>query len=76
MPRAERKNALTPVAAPPHTVCAMLCVRDEDIRPAIDSGEIPVYRIGARRRIVIEDAVRWLRTNPQAQVQRRGVQHG
>lgn len=72
MPRSERKKPLPTVAGSPHTVCAMLNIRDEDIRPAINSGEIPVYKLGLRRRIVVDDAVRWLRTNPQA----RGPQHG
>jgi hypothetical protein len=73
MPRSERRDQLPIVAANPHTVCAMLCVRDEDIRPGINSGAIPVYVVGKRRRIVVEDAIRYLRTFPQPS---RGPAHG
>lgn len=75
MPRAERKKQLPIVAGPPHTVCAMLGIRDDDIRPAINSGEIPSYKLGLRRRIFVADAERWLRSRPPAQPRARGP-HG
>jgi hypothetical protein len=65
LPRAIRKKPLFPVAGPPHLVCDVLNIRDDDLRDAINSGAVPVYRLGLRRRVVIEDAVKWLRTNPQ-----------
>lgn len=72
-PASSRKKPLTVVAGSPSLVCAMLGVRDDDIRPAINSGALAVYKLGLRRRIVVADAVAWLRTNPQAT---RGHHHG
>lgn len=72
MPRAERKEPLPIVAGAIHTVCAMLNVRDDDLRGGINSGAIPVILLGKRRRIVVADAVAYLRTLPQA----RGSSNG
>jgi hypothetical protein len=62
MPRAGRNKPVPIVAGSPHTVCAMLSVRDDDLRPGINSGAIPVFKIGMRRRIFVEDAAKYLRT--------------
>lgn len=75
MPRSAsaRKKPLPILAGSPWAVCAMLGVRDDDIRPAIKSGALKVYKLGLRRRIVVADAVEWLRTHPQIL---RGPNHG
>jgi hypothetical protein len=65
MPRATRKKPVPIIAGSPALVCAMLSVRDDDIRPGINDGSIPVYMTGKRRRIFVEDAARYVRTFPQ-----------
>lgn len=74
-PASSRKKPLEIVAASPSAVCAMLGIRDADIRGAINSGALPVYVLGLRRRLVLADAIAWLRTHPQTK-QRRGSNHG
>jgi hypothetical protein len=42
---------------------------DRDIKPAIESGALPVYLIGngvkPKRRVLVSDLEQWLRNNPQ-----------
>lgn len=66
MPRATRKNSLPILAAPTNTVAAMLGVRADDLHPAIKSGALPSYKVGTRRRIIVEDAIEWLRSNQKS----------
>ena len=62
MPR-QHKRHVPIVAASPAYVAAMLMIQPDDMSAAIRAGEIKFYQIGTRRRVVLDDAIQWLRTN-------------
>jgi len=64
MPRVHKKP-LPIVAASPAMISAMFSIRPDDLARAIEAG-LPVYRVGGtRRRILLEDAVSWLKSQPR-----------
>jgi hypothetical protein len=63
MPRVHKKP-LPIVAASPATVSAMFSIRPDDLARAIEAG-LPVFKVGSRRRILIEDAISWLKSQPR-----------
>jgi hypothetical protein len=68
MPRARLKKLPVPIiAASPAMIAELFSVRTDDIAHAIEQG-LPSYRVGNRRRILIEDAVKWMRSLPQGRV--------
>jgi hypothetical protein len=65
MPRARlKKLPVSIIAASPAMIADLFSVRPDDIATAIEQG-LPSYRVGNRRRVLIEDATRWLRSHPQ-----------
>ncbi len=71
---AHRHHKFLPVrVALSPTQCATACGLhyDRDIKPAVESGTLPVYLIGEpgalrpRRRVIVADLEQWLRNNPQ-----------
>lgn len=60
-------------AASPAMMAAMFSIRDEDLAKAVDQG-LPVFQIGARRRILVDDFKLWFRTLPRA-AKRKVVPH-
>jgi excisionase family DNA binding protein len=57
-----------------NTLCnALDYVRPETIRAAIDSGELPAYRIGNKVRVLTSDAEEWIRSHPRARA--KGNKH-
>jgi excisionase family DNA binding protein len=68
MPRARLKKLPVPIiAASPAVIADLFSVRPDDIARAIEQG-LPSYRVGNRRRILIEDVKHWLRSKPQGKV--------
>jgi excisionase family DNA binding protein len=66
-------------ARPPKVLLALsvntLCngfehIRPEVIRAAIDSGELPAYRIGNKVRVLSSDAETWIRSHPRARIKK------
>jgi predicted PhzF superfamily epimerase YddE/YHI9 len=62
-------------AASPAKLAAMFNVRDADLAKAIDQG-LPVFMVGVRRRILVDDFKLYFRTLPRATKQRKVVPHG
>jgi hypothetical protein len=63
MPRAH-KQQIPLLAASPSLAAAMLGLHYQDLLDAITRGDLKACQIGKRRRVIIADAVEWLRTNP------------
>jgi hypothetical protein len=63
-PASSRKKVSPIVAASPSMITAMFSLRPDDLAKAIEQG-LPVFKVGSRRRILIEDAVKWLRSQPR-----------
>lgn len=61
MPR-QHVNSVPVVSASPAMVAAMLNVQPRDLADAVAKGQITVYTRGTRRRIILEDALNWMRT--------------
>jgi hypothetical protein len=62
MPRARTKK-IFPLALSPAMTADALGIRADEIAAAILSGDLPIYRVGTRRRIFVRDALRWARRN-------------
>jgi excisionase family DNA binding protein len=62
MPRAH-KTPLWPVALSPARAAAVLGIRPDQIQEAIRAGHLPVYTIGIKRRVLIEDLVAYVRAH-------------
>jgi len=74
MPRARLKQLPIPIiAASPAVIADLLQVRPDDIARGTESGALPVYIIGNRRRILIEDATAWVKSWPH--VKQRNIPH-
>lgn len=56
-----RHNALFPIATSPARLSECLGLRRKVVDDAIKAGELPIYKHGAHRRVLIEDAVAWIR---------------
>jgi hypothetical protein len=61
MPRAHKKPVQI-LAASPAMVAAMIGLRPDDLKRGIIAGTLPSYVIGNRRRVVVKDAMKWLRS--------------
>jgi hypothetical protein len=59
-----RKKMFPVIAASPSLISAMFSINDTDIRKAIEHGKLSVFKIGNRRRLLVEDVVAWLKTHP------------
>jgi hypothetical protein len=58
-----RAKRLFPIALSPEALASALGMGDpRHVRNAIKTGELPVYERGKARRILVEDAVRWIKT--------------
>lgn len=66
-PASSRKKAFPIVAASPSMVAAMFNIRPDDLAKAIEQG-LPVYRVGARHRLLLDDVATWFRTLPRAYI--------
>jgi hypothetical protein len=54
------------IALSPNTICnALEYIHPEVIRGALDSGELPSYRIGVKTRVLVSDLENWIRSKPQ-----------
>jgi excisionase family DNA binding protein len=74
MPRV-RTSRLFPVAVSPAQAADALGVRAEEVRDLIESAGIPLYQIGMRRRVLIEDLVRAIRRHwQQARIENQANQ--
>jgi excisionase family DNA binding protein len=51
-----------PVALSPEALADALGIHPRRVRAAIKAGELAVYQLGAKRRILVADAVEWVRT--------------
>jgi excisionase family DNA binding protein len=60
MPRI-RVNRLFPIALSVEKLGEAIGIHKRILLAAIRAGELPVLKIGAKRRVLIEDAVAWLR---------------
>jgi hypothetical protein len=57
----ERNTPLFPIALSPARLAHVLDIRPEVIADAIKNDLLPVYRNGAKRRVLVTDAVEWIR---------------
>ncbi len=57
----ERRNAIFPIALSPAKLADCLGIRPDVIADAIKQDLLPVYRQGVKRRVLIADAVAWVR---------------
>jgi hypothetical protein len=60
MPR-QNKSPVYPVALSPARMAQALSIRADQITDAIRRGELPVYQLGVKRRVLVRDAARWIR---------------
>jgi hypothetical protein len=68
MPRARLKKLPIPlIAASPAVIADLLSVRPDDIARWVQQG-LPSYHVGMRRRIFLEDARNFLRSQPRTKV--------
>ena len=63
MPRPHKKP-VNVLAVSPAMLAAMLSVRPNDIRHAIDAGELKTHGFGNRSRILIKEGVTWFKKRP------------
>jgi len=55
------KRTLYPCAVSPNEAAAVLGIRAEQIKEAVRMGALPVYQLGTKRRVLIDDLVAWVR---------------
>ena len=60
MPR-QNKSPVYPIALSPARLAQALDLRADQLTAAINAGELTVYQIGVKRRVLVRDAVRWIR---------------
>ena len=60
MPRANL-SPLFPIALSPQRLAQALEVNPRVVMQAIKAKELPVYKLGLKRRVLIVDAVEWIR---------------
>ena len=63
-PASARKKAFQIVAGSPALIADMFDIGNHDLAKAFDQG-LPVYKVGVRHRILVEDVVTWFRTLPR-----------
>ena len=57
----ERRNAIFPIALSPAKLAECLGIRAEVVADAIKNDLLPVYRQGVKRRVLVTDAIKWVR---------------
>jgi hypothetical protein len=57
----ERRTALFPVAVSPATLAECLGIKRATVADAIKKDLLPCYRKGLKRRVLIQDAVAWIK---------------
>ena len=63
MAKHSRARRLFPVALSVDAACECLDgIHHSYVRAAIKSGALPVYRLGIKRRILVEDLTAWVRS--------------
>lgn len=62
-----RVTPLFPVALSANSLADCLGIHRTKVLAAINSGELPVYKKAMARRILVEDAVRWIKTTWELQ---------
>jgi hypothetical protein len=58
----ERRTAIFPIALSPAKLAECLGIRDTVVADAIKNDLLPVYRQGVKRRVLVADAIEWVRT--------------
>jgi hypothetical protein len=72
MPR-RIKNPVVYLALSPAATATALGIKAQRIYDAVDSGALPVYCIGPRRKILVSDTERWVRSHERATKRKRKV---
>ena len=57
----ERRTAIFPIALSPARLAGCLDIRPEVIANAIKQDHLPCYRKGTKRRVLVADAIEWVR---------------
>lgn len=57
----ERRNAIFPIALSPAKLAECIGIRAEVIADAIKQDLLPCYRQGTKRRVLVQDAVAWIK---------------
>jgi hypothetical protein len=57
----ERRTALFPVAVSPAKLAECIGIKPEVVADAIKNDLLPCYRKGLKRRVLIQDAVQWIK---------------
>jgi hypothetical protein len=57
-----RADFVMPIAVSPRALAEHLGIRYPRVLAATQSGALPVYSIGTKRRVLIVDAIAWVRT--------------
>jgi hypothetical protein len=73
MPRARIKPLPMPIACSPALLADLLDIRADDVARGIELGALIPYRVGMRRRILVADAVAWVKKWPHSKPKNRGV---
>ncbi len=58
----QRKTALFPIAFSPSRLADCLGIDTAKVRDAIKSDRLRCYKIGSQRRVLVIDAVEWVKT--------------
>ena len=62
MPRSRRVKPVPVLAASPAMIAAMFNIRPDEVADAIARKDLKAYPLGIRKRVLVADAVKWLRT--------------
>ncbi len=65
MPRKSRASRVWPIMLSIAELAAALSITRREIYDANRAGLLPIYKKGARRRVFVDDAVRWCRATWQ-----------
>lgn len=57
----ERRTALFPIALSPTKLADCVGVLPRVIADAIKTGDLPCYKRGTKRRVLVQDAVDWIK---------------
>jgi excisionase family DNA binding protein len=69
MPRVT-KNPVVYLALSPAAVATALGIRADEVADAINNGLLPLFMMGIKRRILVADVERWVRTWPNPKEER------
>jgi hypothetical protein len=74
---ARTESHLFPIAVSPNRLSECVGVRRQEVYDAIADEVLPAYRRGQRRFVLVEDAVRWVRTFDRLKLtNKRSKRHG